>query len=203
VKEKQSFPVEDDLIGLKIHQIRSSRHLSLRELAETSGLSINTLSLVENGKSSPSVSTLHHLARALEVPITSFFESEPVQKQVVFTPHENRPQAEFKSARLENLAKDLVGSAVQPFVVTLPPKAGSGPKMIFHQGYEFVYCLCGKIRYQIDQAIYLLEEGDSLVFESSLHHCWDNPDESESQMILAFIPVDEREASERQHFPNQ
>ncbi|MCE1252519.1 MAG: helix-turn-helix domain-containing protein, partial [Anaerolineae bacterium] len=72
------------LVGMKLRYLRNQKGFSLRVLAERSGLNINTLSLVENGKSSPSVSTLQQLARALEVPITSFFESEPQEKQIVF-----------------------------------------------------------------------------------------------------------------------
>ena len=79
------------IVGLKIRELRNRRGFSLRILAERSGLNINTLSLIENGKSSPSVGTLQQLARALEVPITAFFESEPVSKRVVFTGHDHRP----------------------------------------------------------------------------------------------------------------
>ena len=58
-------PVAGDMVGAKIREIRTRYHLSLRKLAERSGLNVNTLSLVENGKSSPSVSTLQHVARAV------------------------------------------------------------------------------------------------------------------------------------------
>ena len=68
----ENIPTEMS-VGLKIREIRNRRGFSLRTLAERSGLNINTLSLVENGKSSPSVGTLQQLAKALEVPITVFF----------------------------------------------------------------------------------------------------------------------------------
>jgi transcriptional regulator with XRE-family HTH domain len=199
-REESEETASDDIVGKKIREIRSRRHLSLRKLAERSGLNINTLSLVENGKSSPSVSTLQHLARAMKVPMTAFFESEPDPKQVVFMRHDQRPQATFASTRMENLGKDLTENAVQPFVVVLEHGGSSGSELIVHTGHEFVYCLSGKILYLIDGIRYELEPGDSIAFESHLPHRWENLDEGESQMILVICPADQREKPGGYHF---
>jgi quercetin dioxygenase-like cupin family protein/DNA-binding Xre family transcriptional regulator len=188
------------LVGIKLNKLRSQRGLSLRSLANLSGLNINTLSLIENGKSSPSVSTLQQLAHALDVPITAFFESEPTSKRVVYTCCQQRPSVVFSHARLENLGKDLVGNAVQPFVVALKPGTGSGERMIVHAGHEFVYCLSGSVVYTIDDKTYQLESGDSVVFESHLPHCWKNHSDGESQIILIIFPADEHEAPGGRHF---
>lgn len=57
-----------------MRELRTERGLSIRALAEASGLAVNTLSLIENGRISPSVSTLYRAASALGVVITAFFE---------------------------------------------------------------------------------------------------------------------------------
>jgi transcriptional regulator with XRE-family HTH domain len=191
------------IVGMKIRELRNRCGFSLRILAERSGLNINTLSLVENGKSSPSVGTLQQLARALDVPITAFFESEPISKRVVFTSHDHRPEATFSNAHMQNLGKDLAGNTIQPFVVTLEPGAGSGERMIVHTGHEFVYCLNGRILYIIDEVEYFLETGDSVVFESHLPHQWKNIDETLSQIILILYPADQREEPGGRHFANE
>jgi transcriptional regulator with XRE-family HTH domain len=192
------------VVGMKIRQLRGQNRLSLRVLAELSGLNINTLSLIENGKSSPSVGTLHQLARALKVPINAFFETDPVPRRVVFTSHDSRPDATLNNTRLENLGKDLAGNAVQPFVVTLEPGGGSGNRMVVHTGYEFVYCLSGKICYIIAGETYLLQAGDTVVFEAHLPHRWQNIHEGESKIILVLYPADQREeAGGRQFFVNK
>lgn len=188
------------LVGRKLRELRGLRALSLRALAERSGLNINTLSLIENGKSSPSVSTLQQLALALAVPIATFFESEPVEKQVVFTPAAQRPRAEFGKTQMQNLGENLAGNVVQPFVVTLQPGTGSGERMIVHTGHEFVYCLSGAVRYRIDNEEYALTPGDSLLFEAHLPHCWENSGAAEAQIILVIYPSDEREAPGGRHF---
>jgi hypothetical protein len=57
---------------------------------------------------------------------------------------------------MENLGKDLAGNAVQPFVVGMEHKGGSGSELIVHAGHEFAYCLSGKILYLIDGLRYEL-----------------------------------------------
>jgi len=190
-------------VGRKLRGLRLRRGLSLRALAERSGLNINTLSLVENGKSSPSVGTLQQLAVALEVPITSFFEAEPVARRVVFTRSSQRPQAAIGRTQMHNLGQDLAGNAVQPFVIDLQPGGGSGDQLIVHTGHEFVYCLAGLVRYQVDGEEYLLHPGDSLVFQAHLPHCWANPGEESAQILLVLYPADEREVLGGRHFSNE
>ena len=188
------------LVGRKLREIRTRQGYSLRVLADRSGLNVNTLSLVENGKSSPSVSTLQQLAQALDVPISTFFESELVENRVVFTPAQQRPQAEFGSTTMQNLGKNLAGNIVQPFVITLEPGMGSGDKMIVHTGHEFVFCLRGSIHYRIEQNDYFLTTGDSLLFEAHLPHCWENKSEDSSQVLLILYPSDGREEIGGRHF---
>jgi len=188
------------LVGRRLRELRNRSGLSLRALAERSNLNVNTLSLVENGKSSPSVSTLQQLAQALDVPIAAFFESEPAAVRVVYTAAEQRPTAAFGSTQMQNLAKDLAGSAIQPFVVTLQPGMGSGDQVIVHTGHEFVYCLSGSIRYQIEQDEFMLKAGDSLAFEAHLPHCWENISDDVAQILLILYPSDKREAPGGRHF---
>ncbi|MBA4384010.1 MAG: cupin [Anaerolinea sp.] len=198
----ENLPAEM-IVGLKIRGLRNDKGFSLKTLAERSGLNINTLSLIENSKSSPSVSTLQQLAKALEVPISAFFESEPIVKHVVFTSHDLRPGATFNNAFMQNLGKDLKDNAVQPFVVTLQPGAGSGDQMIVHTGHEFVYCLAGKAIYKVENETYTLNSGDSLVFEAHLPHRWENTFDGESQIILVIYPADQREEPGGRHFPTE
>ncbi len=192
-------PVELE-VGKKLRELRTRKRFSLRSLADRSGLNVNTLSLIETGKSSPSVSTLQQLALALEEPIASFFETEPLQKRVVFTLANQRPWAAFGSTQMQHLGREFSGNAVQPFVVTLKPGMGSGDQMIVHTGHEFVYGLKGLVHYQVEQDEYYLNPGDSLLFEAHLPHCWENKGEDDAQILLIIHPADEREEPGGRHF---
>jgi transcriptional regulator with XRE-family HTH domain len=187
-------------VGLRLRELRQKKNLSIRALAALGGLAVNTLSMIENGKTSPSVSTLQILARTLDVPIAAFFEQETVEKKVVYVSHPQRPVVTMDTTRLEHLGKDLAGSAVQPFVVTLEPGSGSGQSLIVHTGHEFVYCLSGQILYLIENETYLLTAGDSIVFESHLPHRWQNPGAEPAQVILVLIPAGLRESPADRHF---
>lgn len=188
------------LVGRNLHDLRIKRGFSLRALAESSGLNANTLSLVENGKISTSVSTLQQLSLALHVPIATFFESKSIEKRMVFTPADQRPKSALGKTEMENLGKDLAGSYIQPFVVTLKPGAGSGESIIVHTGHEFVYCLTGAIHYKVEEYDFVLRPGDSLVFEAHLPHCWMNDSEETAQLLLILYPSDEREELGGRHF---
>lgn len=90
-------------VGRCLRRLRDGRDLSIRALAEQSGLNVNTLSLIENGKSSPSVSTLQQLASALAVPITAFFEMDIPKNMISYQKSGQRVRAAFAHGTLEDL----------------------------------------------------------------------------------------------------
>lgn len=204
--EDGSVPFDEALsaqavdVGRRLRQLREEEGWTLRALAEKSGLNVNTLSLIENGKTSPSVSTLQQIAFALRVPITAFFEEAEPEVHIVHIQAKRRLRALFSHGTLEDLGAGIFHHAIQPFLVTLDPGADSGERPILHTGHEFVYCLQGGIHYQIEGNTYILEEGDSLLFEAHLPHRWWNACEMPSQMLLVLCPADERDHSTDLHF---
>ncbi len=187
-------------VGRQLRRVRTAKGLSLRSLASLSGLNVNTLSLIENGKTSPSVSTLQQLATALQVPITAFFESEPPHKNIVFQKKGKRPQASLAIGSLEDLGAGLTLHGGQPLLVTLKPGAGSGATPIVHTGLEFVYCLEGELLYTVEDQQYVLEAGDSLIFEAHLPHQWKNAGNNPSRSLLIICPTDEKDRPTDRHF---
>ncbi|RPI88971.1 MAG: cupin domain-containing protein [Chloroflexi bacterium] len=187
-------------VGRRLREIRMGRGLSIRALAESSQLNVNTLSLIENGRTSPSVGTLQVIAQTLQVPISAFFETDDGQKKVVYQRTGNRPHAVFTHGLVEDLGTGMARFGAEPLIVTLKPKADSGRTPIVHTGREFVYCLEGHIVYHVDDQAYPLEPGDSLMFEAYLPHRWQNEGESESKLLLVLCPMDERDQPSERHF---
>lgn len=188
-------------IGNQVRRLRLSRNLSLRELAQRSGLNINTLSLIENGKTSPSVTTLQQLAMALGVRITEFFESAEAEQEVIYTPAERRPQRSAGGALIQNLTARLAQHGLEAFVVHLKPGGEGLNRHISHAGWEFVFVLSGMVEYRIGGQTYELKKGDSLAFAADLPHCWHNPLEDQmAQLLLIFVPGGERENLQHRHF---
>ena len=72
-------------IGSRIKLLRRQKGMTLRHLSEASGLSINAISRMENGQTSPTVSSVHRLAMALGIPIAAMFD-ESIATETVFIP---------------------------------------------------------------------------------------------------------------------
>ena len=190
----------DGEVGRQLRRLRTQSGHSIRSLAELSHLSVNTLSLIENNKTSPSVSTLQQLAGALEVSITAFFETNHPWKHICYQKTGKRIRGAFAHGTLEDLGTGLTLNGGQPFLVTLEPHANSGSAPIVHTGMEFVFCLEGCLIYTIENQAYLLEPGDSLLFEAYLPHCWHNASETDSQSLLIMCPADESDRPIERHF---
>lgn len=69
--------MDDDInqrLGRRLHALRDAAALTLDSLAERSGVSRSAISLIENGRSSPTATVLDKLAGALGVTVASLFE---------------------------------------------------------------------------------------------------------------------------------
>lgn len=187
-------------VGRRLREVRMGRGLSIRALAEQCELNVNTLSLIENGHTSPSVSTLQVIAQTLQVPISTFFETNHDDNKVVFQRAGKRPHATFTHGTMEDLGAGMSRFGAEPLIITLKPNADSGKTPIVHTGREFVYCLEGHITYHVEDQSYPLEQGDSLMFEAYLPHRWRNDDNSPSRMLLVLCPLDERDQPSERHF---
>ena len=204
---KQHSPILETLkegqnieVGRRLREVRMGRGFSIRSLAEQSKLNVNTLSLIENGHTSPSVSTLQAIAQTLQVPITIFFETNNNDPKVIHQRAGQRPSASFTHGKMEHLGSGMPQFGAEPLIITLDPEADSGKTPIVHTGSKFVYCLEGHIIYQVDEHTYPLEQGDSLMFEAHLPHRWRNEDATHSRMLLVLCPLDERDQPAERHF---
>jgi transcriptional regulator with XRE-family HTH domain len=193
-------PVNEIQVGRRLRELRTARRLSIRALAEQSGLNVNTLSLIENQRTSPSVSTLQQLAQTLQVSISTLFETNQGDKEVVHQKAGAHPHASITNGYIEDLGTGMSRFGMEPLIVTLAPNVDSGRTPIVHTGREFVYCLEGHVAYTVDTETYLLEPGDSLLFEAYLPHHWKNMDATPSRNLLVLCPLDERDRPTERHF---
>jgi transcriptional regulator with XRE-family HTH domain len=171
-------------VGSRLRELRTERGKSMRALARESGLSTNALSMIERGRTSPSVSTLYKISGALEIPITAFFRLEPPKQEIVFCQPDQRKQVKFPEGVLEGLGGELFTGRIEPFVLELEAGAESGPFGIIHSGSEFVMCLVGNIEYEIEDEKYDLGPGSSLIFAAQLRHRWRNVGEETAKLLI-------------------
>ena len=188
-------------LGSRLRAVRKERSLTQRELATRAGVSSNAISLIERGEISPSVATLQNLATALQVKMSYFFD-EDVQIDILHTKASERPALESKEVIIEGLGKRLKGQELEPFFVSLAPDSEGGERQVIHPGHEFVYCVRGSVDYEIDGNVYVLGEGDSLLFEAQLPHHWRNPTSETAELLLILQTLDGSNEAVRRHFPS-
>jgi transcriptional regulator with XRE-family HTH domain len=173
-------------VGSRLAQLRQERNMSVRAVARASGLSANALSMIERGRTSPSVSTLYRLAQALEIPVTAFFRAEPAREKIVFRKASERTRVPFMRGVWEGLGGEFFAGHVEPFMLTLESGASSGPYGMIHTGHEFVLCLRGQLDYQVESQHFILEAGDSLLFAAQMRHRWRNPGHTVTNAVIVL-----------------
>lgn len=187
-------------VSSRLRELREAQGISMRTLASRSGLSANALSMIERGKTSPSVSTLYKLAAALGVSITSFFGVENEKKQAVFIKNDERTRLSFTRGVFEALGGEQFVGRVEPFMLTMDSGASCGPHDIVHSGHEFVFCLRGQLEYMVERQTYRLEPGDSLLFASKLRHRWKNPTNHVTNALIVISGFAEGEEPHTTHW---
>jgi transcriptional regulator with XRE-family HTH domain len=184
---------EDINVGVKIRMLRKRKGLSLRALAELSGLSTNAISRIERGENSPTVASLRLLANGLEVPVTDFFKDES-EEVTVFVPADHRSHTRTIGQLIESLGTGLPDQNLEPFMITVDPGSGTTSDPYTHPGEEFVHCLEGTVEYRVGNQLYQLNSGDSLLFKADQPHCFRNPSEEPASIMLV---LQEQEAEGR------
>lgn len=203
---QEEFPLADQNealsvnVGLRLRQLRDARGASMRALAARSGLSANALSMIERGRTSPSVSTLYKLADALGVPVTEFFAPSAEKHSILLIKSDARTRVPFANGVWEGLGGENFTGRVEPFVLTLETGASSGPHPIVHTGHEFVYCLRGQLEYLVEDTRYELAVGDSLLFAAQLHHRWRNPGATVTNALIVLSGFSEGERPNSIHW---
>lgn len=178
-------------------EVRETRGLSQRDLAARAGLTSAAISLIEQNKSSPSVSSLKSLLDAFPMPLSEFFaqvEEAGASKYFYaadeFT--EISPQelglgngaARVSLRQLGNASKH----ALQVLHETYPPGADTGPDLIEHTGEEAGVVIAGVIEITVGEQIRVLNPGDGYLFDSRIPHRFRNLGEHPCVIVSACTP---------------
>ena len=176
-------------IGREVHAFREKLGITISELARDSGISAGMLSKIENGQTSPSLTTLQALARALNVPVTSLFKGFDEERDAVHVKAGQGLTIERRGTRAGHqyqlLGHTPSGSlVVEPYLIKLTEEADVFP-IFQHAGLEFIYMLEGEVGYRHGSKTYVLKPGDSLYFDADAPH---GPDELR-KLPITFLSV--------------
>ena len=163
-------------IGREVHAFRKQQNITVAELAAVTNLSIGMLSKIENGNTSPSLSTLQTISNALSVPLTAFFRQYEEQRSAVHTKAGAGVQIEREGTRaghqyklLGHIGGNSSGVIVEPYLITLDSESDTF-KTFQHSGIETIFMLEGEVDYLHGNKIYSLKPGDTLFFDADAPH---------------------------------
>jgi transcriptional regulator with XRE-family HTH domain len=178
-------------VGGRIRELRNKTGLSLRAVAERSGLSPNAISRIERGESSPTVSSLLRLAGVLGVHVADFFTTGP-ESSTILVRRGERLRSRGVGWMMESLGVGLPGQILEPFLMTIDAGVEESDDTYIHPGEEFVYCIDGEVEYQVEDEWHRLQAGDSLLFLAKQPHRYRNtsPERAIVLLILASTDLD-------------
>jgi len=157
------------VLGDRIRAKRIQRGLSLRQLAEATGFTPSFLSQVERSLAMPSIMSLRKLGEALEVPIFYFLLDDGEGQRVVR--RSERKVLNFPESHLTfELLTPGLNHKMEMITARLEPGAATCDRKLSHPGEECVLVIEGTMQIEVDDDVYVLEEGDSIYYFSSLPH---------------------------------
>jgi transcriptional regulator with XRE-family HTH domain len=187
IKKVFNYLVMDDIkleveklhIGRKIRDLRKKAHLILQDISDRTGLSKPLLSQIEKGMVSPPIATLLKISKALDLNISYFFQSDGSEARITLV---RRKESRAVDSRYfgreesgyyyEALAYKKAQKYMEPFLVEFKRKKAEKLSFLSHEGEEFLYVLQGTLEFTTEEQKFILYEGDSLYFESSIPHAY-------------------------------
>ena len=163
-------------IGREVRAFRKQQNMTVAELSKLTDLSVGMLSKIENGHTSPSLTTLQSLAHALSVPLTSFFRQYEEHREAVYTKAGAGVDVEREGTRaghqynlLGHIGANNSGVIVEPYLIQLTSESDKF-QLFQHSGIETIYMLEGEVDYRHGLDVYKLLPEDTLFFDADAPH---------------------------------
>jgi transcriptional regulator with XRE-family HTH domain len=185
--EKQDELALADALGGRIRAAREAAGLTLRSLAEATGLSQPFLSRLERGQVSASIANLLEIARALGLSVAALLEGEAPAPARRWAVHRGGAMP-GDGYSFRQLAPALRRRRMDAFVLDFPP--GRAQELVVaHEGEELLYVLEGRVRFRFGAEEALLGPGDAVQFDSSLPHSAANVGPTPARLLMVATPA--------------
>ena len=176
-------------IGERIRIRRQSMNISLRELAAQTDLTHSFISQVERDKAEPSINSLRRIADALDCALVHFFvEGEESHSNCVIRSNQRRSLKLSDSGMVYEILNPDAIDRFQFFLATLEPGFSSSDEPVSHPMQECTFVLQGKLKLEVGDEIFILEEGDSVGWDGNLPHRLNSIGENQLIVVSATSP---------------
>ena len=180
-------------------QLRREKKWSYEDIAERGMLPPQLVEDIEKGMVSPSIGALKKITRALEIPLSEFFQRVGISekemaalespREVVHIPRSKRKSLAVKGSRavIQYLTPTTANKNLELLWQEVEPRS-SGGDWLTHEGEECCLVISGKVRMHVEDQVFDLAEGDSLWFQTAQRHKWENPFEAAAVLLWAITP---------------
>jgi transcriptional regulator with XRE-family HTH domain len=154
-------------LGNRVRDRRGQMGLSLRDLAEHTGLTASFLSQVERGVTSPSIDSLRRIATALEVPVFHFLIEPEEESHVVRS--NKRVRLTWPGSQISfQLLTPKLNRKMEAFLTEREPGDETPLTHFSQETEEFIYVLQGQLEVRLGETAYVLGPGDTAYFDGAL-----------------------------------
>ena len=181
-------------LGERVLAIRRQRGFMLREVSERTGVSIAMLSMIERGRSNPSIGTLHALADAFGVRMSELLHSvEPPDQHSIIRRAENQDVIRGAEGVERRIMIDDPQRGYELAENRYEPGTASARAPLHHQGYEFGFVLEGQLEVTVGDRVHVARTGDAIKLDSSRPHRFRNPGPHVTRTL--WVNITNREGS--------
>lgn len=179
-------------ISNRIKDRRREKNITVQELSVRANVSKGLISQIENSRTIPSLVVLIDIIKALEIDLNSFFkdirdkedQSPVIIKRKTEYDHFEKEHAEgFHYQRI--FTQSITHSTVDIVILELEPNALR--PLVQTEAYEYKYVLEGKVEYQFNEEKYVLNEGDSMLFDGRIAHTPRNLGKKTARMLVVYF----------------
>jgi transcriptional regulator with XRE-family HTH domain len=175
-------------VGAHLKAVRQMYGLSQRELAKRAGVTNGLISLIEQNRVSPSVSSLKKVLDGIPMALADFFTMDVGVKPQVFFPREELADIGSGSVELRLVGVRLANRSMSILHERYAPNADTGEEMLAHAGEEGGVVVRGRIELTVSGEARVLGPGDAYYFKSTLPHRFRNVGREECEIVSASSP---------------
>ncbi|HBK55102.1 MAG TPA: XRE family transcriptional regulator [Xanthomonadales bacterium] len=177
-------------IGARLHAIRKARGLSQRELAKRVGVTNSTISLIEQNKVSPSVSSLKKVLEGIPISLAEFFTAdfEAAGEDGPFYGTDRQPDMGNNEIHYFLVGQDRPERRLCILREVMPPGSDTGAEMLSHEGEEGGVVVRGRVELTVGERSRVLGPGEGYYFESRQPHRFRNVGDEDAIIVSASTP---------------
>lgn len=189
-----------NIIGEKIKSLRTTKEITIDELAESTGLTAEQINRIEDNVDIPSLAPLIKIARALGVRLGTFLDDQANEDGPVVCrkgdaddtiSFSNNASDARQHMHYHSLSKAKSDRHMNPFIIDIDENGETQFSLSAHEGEEFIMVLQGKLEVEYGKNKYVLSEGDTIYYDSIVpHHVHAYEGKAARILAVVYTPIE-------------